>query len=108
MNEALFDLRKRGFSYTFRLRDDCIYCNEYELHFEEFDILEIHRFENADPGEYPVLYAIKCGKYNIKGVIVNAPGIYTDDVFSLICIDKIINNEEFRYEYYGKRKISNA
>jgi len=106
VSKALADLRKRGFSYTFHLKDDCIYCNDYQLRFGEFDILEIHRFENADPGEYPVLYAIKCDKYNIKGVIVNALGIYAD-VFSSICIDKILSNEEFRYEYYSKRKISN-
>lgn len=105
MNEALSDLQRRGFSYTFRLKDDCIYCNDYQLRFKDFDIMEIHRFENAAPGEYPVLYAIKCDKYNIKGVIVNALGTYAD-VFSGICIDKILNNEEFRYEYYGKRKIS--
>jgi hypothetical protein len=68
--------------------------------------MEIHRFENAGPGEYPVLYAIKCKKYNIKGVIVTGFGIYAD-VFSGICIDKIIHNEEFRYEYYSKRSMSN-
>ena len=39
---ALFDLRKRDFSYTFRLKDDCFYCNEYELQFAELDILKIH------------------------------------------------------------------
>ena len=106
MSEALSDLRKRGFSYTFKLKDDCIYCNEYQLQFGEFDILEIHRFEHADPGEYPVLYAIKCDKYNLKGVLVNELGIYAD-AFSRICIDKILGNDEFRYEYYGKRKINN-
>ena len=106
MSGVLFDLKKRGFSYTFKLKDDCIYCNEYELQFAEFDILEIHCFENVDPGEYPVLYAIDCKNHNIKGVIVKAPGIYTDDVFSRICIDKILNNDQFRYEYHGKRKAS--
>jgi hypothetical protein len=106
MSKALSDLQKRGFSYTFRLKDDRISCNDYQLSFGEFDILEIHRFENADPGEYPVLYAIKCDKYNIKGVIVNVDGIYAD-VFSRICIGKILHNKEFRYEYYGKRNLSN-
>jgi len=106
MSKVLSDLQKRGFSYIFELKDDGIYCKDYKIRFMEFDIMEIHRFENADPGEYPVLYAIKCDKYNIKGVILNAVGIYAD-MFSKICIDKILSNEEFRYEYYGKRMMSN-
>ena len=103
MNPALSDLRRRGFSFTFRLKDDCVYCHDYELGFEDFDILEIHRFENPAPDEYPALYAIKCDKYNIKGVIVNVPNIYSD-VFSDVCIGKILNTDDFRYEYQGKER----
>ena len=95
ISEVLVDLQTRGFSYLFKLKDEYISCEDYNIAFEEFDILEAHSFETASAGACYVLYAIKCDKYNIKGVLINQSGIYAN-VFSNVCISKILNNEETR------------
>ena len=95
MSEVLADLQKRGFSYLFELKDDCISCEDYSIAFEEFDILEVHSMENISGRERYDLYAVKSDKFNIKGVIVKQFGTYSDG-FSNICISKILNNTETR------------
>jgi len=95
MSEVLADLQKRGFSYLFELKDDCISCKDFRIAFEEFDILEVHSMENTPGRERYDLYAVKCDKFNIKGVIVNQFGTYSNG-FSNICISKILNNTETR------------
>jgi hypothetical protein len=78
--EALDDLRKRGFTEDFDLHMDCIKCGPRELilHPEEFEIVEVHRFEGAsDPACSDVIYAIE-GPDGLKGVITDAYGVYAD------------------------------
>ena len=95
IGEVLADLQNRGFSYLFKLKDESICCKDYNITFEEFDILEAHSIDAASEEAYFVLYAIKCDKYNIKGVIVNQFETYSNG-FSDICINKILNNKEIR------------
>lgn len=41
----------------------------------------MHRFDvDTDPGDQSVLYAISSNKYNLKGVLVNGYGIYTEPI----------------------------
>ena len=91
LSEAVNDLVKRGFTYNFNIKSECLTCieNEINLHPDDFEIDEVHRFEgNTDPGDENVLYAISSAKYNIKGLLVNAFGMYADS-FSGDLISKL-------------------
>ena len=79
--EAINGLAKRGYTFNFNIKRDCIECveNKIQLHPDEFEIDEIHRFqEMSDVGDENILYAISSVKYNLKGLLVNAFGIYAD------------------------------
>lgn len=81
--EAISDLTKRGYVLNFNIRQDCIECveNNINLHPEEFEIDEVHRFqEMSDVGDENILYAISSQKHHVKGILVNAFGIYADTV----------------------------
>lgn len=82
LTDALDDLRQRGFSADFNLKQNSIACSalELELRPDEFAIVEVHRFEGAtNPDDSSVLYAIE-GKGGLKGVLVDAYGMYADPV----------------------------
>jgi len=87
LSEAVNDLVKRGYTNNFNLKNDCISCveNEINIHPEEFDIDEVHRFEgDTDPGDENVLFAISSAKYKLKGLLVNAFGVYADSFSSAL------------------------
>ena len=80
--EALDDLRRRGFSVDFDLQPHCLECAalDLKLHPDDFEIVEVYRFEGAtDPDDSSVLYAIE-GKNGTKGVLVDAYGAYSSAV----------------------------
>lgn len=82
LSEALNDLQKRGFTYDFNFDKDCLFCkaNQTRLKPEDFEIVEYYRFEgDSDPSDNSIVYAISSDKYMIKGVLVNAYGIYTEN-----------------------------
>jgi hypothetical protein len=91
LSEAVNDLQKRGYRFNFNIKSDCVHCveNEINIHPDEFEIDEVHRFEGMnDPGDSNVLYAISSAKNNVKGLLVSAYGIYAD-TFSAEMIEKL-------------------
>ena len=81
LSEAINDLTKRGYTLNFNLKRDQIQCveNKINLQPDEFEIDEVHRFqEMSDVGDENILYAISSHKNNMKGILVNAFGIYAD------------------------------
>ena len=51
----------------------------------EFEIDETYRFEGeTDPGDEMIVFAISSKKHNIKGVVINAYGVYSDSSTSKI------------------------
>ena len=87
MVEALEDLKDRGFVLDFNLTKGMLHnsAENVTLQPEDFEIVEIHRFEGAsDPGDNSILYAINSDKYDIKGVFVNAYGVYADDISEVL------------------------
>ena len=81
LTEAINDLVKRGYTLNFNIKNECIECaeNSINLHPDEFEIDEVHRFqEMSDVGDENILYAISSEKYQLKGLLVNAFGIYAD------------------------------
>ena len=91
LSEAVNDLVKRGYISNFNIKKDSLTSieNEINLHPDDFEIDEVHRFEgNTDPGDENVLYAISSVKYQMKGLLVNAFGMYSDS-FSGELIEKL-------------------
>ena len=79
--EALESLKQRGFIYDFNLDEKKVCAPDRKSSYtsEEFKIVEVYRFEGqTNPSESSVVYAIQSDKYNLKGFLVNAYGMYAD------------------------------
>ncbi len=88
-SEAINDLIRRGYTTDFSLLNekDCIICKQttLELSPDEFDIDEIYRFEgNTDPGDEMIVFGISSEAHHVKGILVNAYGMYSDSKTSNI------------------------
>lgn len=89
VTEALNELAKRGYTTDFELitEKECLACHNSSLFLspEEFEIDEFHRFDgDSDPGDEMIVYAISSKQHNMKGIVVNAYGIYSDPITSKI------------------------
>lgn len=89
VSEALNDLAKRGFTHDFNIHEeaDCLICTNTmtQLSPEEFEIVETYRFEgDTDPADEMIVFAISSIKHNLKGVLLNAYGVYADGATSKI------------------------
>lgn len=89
VSEAMNDLIKRGYTTDFSIvpEKDCLVCNttKVQLPPDEFIIDETYRFEgDTDPGDSMIVFAISSKKNDIKGIVVNAFGMYSDSATSKI------------------------
>lgn len=89
VTEAVNDLQKRGYTTNFSLwtEKECLICKQPSLSLspEEFEIDELYRFEGmTDPGDEMIVMAISSEKYQVKGVVVNAFGMYSDGITAKI------------------------
>jgi hypothetical protein len=76
---AIKGLKERGFTKDFNLAENCIVCQDQKLHPEEFEIVEVYRFEgNSDPADEAIVYAIQSNKGD-KGVLSGGYGISADE-----------------------------
>ena len=81
LSEAINNLIIHGYTFNFNLKNDCIECVEenIQLQPDEFEIDEVHRFqEMSDVDNESILYAISSTQNSLKGLLVNAYGIYAD------------------------------
>ena len=75
---ALEELRNQGFTIDFNLEENSIACKEGSFQPEEFDIVDVYRYEgNSDPADEASVYAIE-SKTGLKGVLVTGYGISSD------------------------------
>ena len=82
VTEALNDLAKRGYTtdLSINAEKECLSTNQpfAELSPDKFQIDEVHRFEGmTDPGDEMIVFAVSSLDGKIKGVVVNAFGIYS-------------------------------
>jgi len=78
VSEAIRGLQQRGYSVDFNLSENCLVCETDKFDVEDFEIVEIHRFEgNTDPSDEAIVYAIESNN-GVKGVLVNGYGISAD------------------------------
>lgn len=89
VTEAMADLKKQGYTIDFSLltEKECLICHltSTVLSPDDFEIDSFYRFEgDTDPGDQMIVYAISSKKNNLKGLVVNAYGIYADNSTSKI------------------------
>ena len=71
---AIEELKKRGYSEDFNLKDNCIVCNSGKFGVDEFEIKEVYRFEgDSDPGDESIVLGIESSG-GVKGILVNGYG----------------------------------
>ena len=82
ITDAVSGLRKRGYIMDVNLDENCIICHEDKFNPEDFEIVELYRFEgNSDPADEAVVYAIESNKGH-KGVLVNGYGPSSESISS--------------------------
>lgn len=87
VSEAISGLRNMGYTIDFSVltEKECLICNlnETELSPDDFDIDDFFRFEgDSDPGDEMIVYAISSKSKKVKGIVVNAFGMYGDSTAS--------------------------
>ena len=83
LSEILNKLKNEGYTVDFNLSENCLICAGHSLEISPDDfVVDRHfRFEgDTDPGDEAIVYAISSDKNNIKGTLVNAYGVYSDDM----------------------------
>jgi hypothetical protein len=83
LSQVMNQLREEGYTVDFNLNDDCVHCHggNIVLNPDEFHIDKYFRFEgNSDPDDNAILYAISSEKHQLKGVLVNGYGIYSESL----------------------------
>jgi hypothetical protein len=73
LEEALDNLRKRGYEADFSPDADCLYCEDLDIRLdpEDFHIDEVYRFaDDSSPDKNPTLYAITSAT-GVKGTLVD-------------------------------------
>ena len=83
LSETMNELRKEGYTEDFNLQQNCLDCRngEFKVFADEFKVDKFFRFEGAsNPSDSAILYAISSDTKNLKGLLVNAYGIYSEPV----------------------------
>lgn len=81
LSQTMNDLRKEGYTEDFNLHQNCLECRngEFKVFADDFKVDKYFRFEGAsNPSDAAILYAISSDSKNLKGVLVNAYGIYSE------------------------------
>jgi len=85
--EATNDLLTRGYTANLSFEGDTVDDHVQDIHMlaDDFEIDEFYRFEGAtNPDDTSIIYAVSSPKYNLKGILVNAYGVYANDSASAI------------------------
>ncbi|HLF64861.1 MAG TPA: hypothetical protein VI603_13950 [Saprospiraceae bacterium] len=88
VSEAIRKLREKGFTKDFNLEENCITCHPDKFFAEDFDIVEIYRYEgNTDPADEATVYGI-ASRSGIKGILVTGYGA-SGDIMSEEILEKL-------------------
>jgi len=83
LSEAVNALVQKGYTADFSIKPECLHCASLDLnlHPEEFKIDEFYRFEGmSNPDDNSVVYAISSNDGSIKGLLVDAYGVYAENL----------------------------
>lgn len=95
LTEKMNELRNVGYTEDFNLQQNCLECRNggFKLFSDEFKVDSYFRFEGeSNPSDAAILYAISSEKKHLKGLLVNAYGIYseplTDELLKVLDLRK--------------------
>ena len=77
------ELRRDGYTEDFNLQQNCLECRngQFKVFANEFKVDKYFRFEGAsNPSDSAILYAISSNDDKVKGLLVNAYGIYSNPI----------------------------
>ena len=83
LSQTMNYLRKEGYTEDFNLQQNCLECRTANLKVfpGDFKIDRYYRFEGeSNPSDQSILYAISSDKHQLKGVLVNGYGIYSESL----------------------------
>ena len=81
LTEGINALKLQDYTQDFNLKENCLECiaGNKNLLPHEFVIDKSFRFDvDENPSDQAVLYAISSSMHNMKGLLVNGYGIYSD------------------------------
>ena len=80
VSEAIEELRTKGFTTDFNLKENCIVCHAGTFYPDDFEIVEVYRYEGAsDPGDEATVYGIQ-SRSGLKGILVMGDESTMDDM----------------------------
>lgn len=87
VTEAVAGLKAKGYTIDFNIAFDKLVCSDNKICLppDEFEIVEVHRFEgDSNPDDEDVVYAVESKDGKLKGIITSAFGMYADPVSNKI------------------------
>ena len=81
LSEAIESLKTEGYNSDLNLQEKGVECKKLDkiISPSEFEVDQMYRFEGmSSAGDNSVLYAISSEKYDLKGLLVDAYGVYAD------------------------------
>ncbi|MGE5521079.1 MAG: phosphoribosylpyrophosphate synthetase [Candidatus Dadabacteria bacterium] len=96
LSETVNGLKREGYDHDFNLKEECLICHETNVQLSpaEFEIDAVFRFEGeSNPDDEAVVYAISSPVHGIKGVLVNAYGIYGESTSDAL-VEKLEKNNK--------------
>ena len=82
VSQTIDALKQQGYDLDFNIKQECLICHQTNtvLSPEDFELDAVYRFEGeSNPDDEAVVYAISSPKFGVKGVLVNAYGLYAGD-----------------------------
>lgn len=82
LSEAISAMQKQGYTEDFNIHENILRSSngKHQLEHHEFVIDKSFRFDvNEDPSDQAMLYAISSVERDIKGLLVNGYGLYSED-----------------------------
>jgi hypothetical protein len=83
LSETMNELRHEGYTEDFNLQQNCLECRngQFKVFANDFKVDRYFRFEGAsNPSDSAILYAISSNDDKVKGLLVNAYGIYSNPI----------------------------
>lgn len=93
LSAAINGLKGRGFTLDFNLAENCLICQGTRFDIDDFEIVEVYRFEgNTDPADESVVYGVE-GKDGQKGVLVSGYGTSAEGMSAEMARKLTINRD---------------
>ena len=80
--ERIAKLRKQGYTEDFNIKKDHLETWDHRLNLkhEDFVVDRVFRFdEDSDPAGQSILYAITSPTHNLKGILIDGYGTFSED-----------------------------